>query len=509
MGVHRRVLATAERYPDGVALEVAGARLTYAALVAAARRIAGAIPAGTARTAIVGHRTAHALCGVLGSLIAGTSYVPIHPGYPPDRASGMLGRARCGAVVVDSTGVGLATAILPTAPPCVVIAEDSAVAAALAGCGHPVVLPGGDVEAGDVGPDAEVNLLFTSGSTGTPRGVRVTHGNLDAFLDAALARYELGPGDRFTQFFELVFDLAGFDLFAAWSVGGTVVVPDRTGMLLPGRFAADAGITVWFSVPSTAALAWRQHALDPGALPGLRYGLFCGEALPADLTAAFAQAAPSAAIDNLYGPTEVTLACTVYRWHAGSPAECESGVVPIGAPLPGSTARVSGDDGRAVAPGEVGELWMAGPQVTPGYLDDPATTDRAFVHADGQRWYRTGDRVRRPVSGPMTYLGRADSQVQVNGYRVEVGEVEAALRAVVSGAHAAVVPFPPGVGRCDALIAFVAGDHDPRAVRRALAERLPYYMVPREVRVLDALPLTPNGKIDRRALSARYAEENG
>jgi amino acid adenylation domain-containing protein len=512
MGLHHRVLATAERHPARTALEVDGRKVTYEELVVAARRIAGAITSGEGepRTAILGHRSAHALAGVLGCGIAGHAYVPVHAGYPADRVREMIDRSGVRTFVVDATALALAVEVLPTVSTGVVIVEDPAAADRFAGGPHRVVVAGERdpiATTADLGPDAEANVLFTSGSTGRPKGVRVTHGNVGAFLDAVLSRYELGPTDRFTHLFDLVFDLAGFDLWAAWSVGAAVIVPNKGQTLLPGRYAAETGITVWFSVPSSANLAAQQKALQPGALPGVRYALFCGEALSAEVAAKFQAAAPSAVVENLYGPTEVALACTAWRWHPERGAdEAHHGIVPIGVPFPGLRARVSDPEGREVAPGEVGELWMTGPQVALGYLGDPEQTARAFVEVPGDpgRWYRTGDRVRRPVAAgePMAYLGRGDSQVQVNGFRVEVGEVEAALRKLVPDSLAAVIPWPPGLGRCDALIGFVGGDFDGKALRRELASRLPFYMVPREIRVLPALPLNVNGKIDRKHLAA-------
>ncbi len=507
MGVHHRFLSSVARAPQAVALECDGANLTYGELDGLARRLAAAIGTGAGRTAIFGHRTAASTAGVLGALYAGTSYVPVHPGYPVDRAREMVARAGVRAAVVDDGAAAQAAEVLRGTATVVVIASDAALAV-LRGAGLSVVdardlAPA--VSVADPGPDAEANLLFTSGSTGRPKGVRVTHGNLEAFFNAAMPRWDLRPTDRFSHLFELVFDLCGFDLFAAFTVGGTVVVPDRGQLLLPGRYAADKRLTVWFSVPSTANLALRQRALAPNALPDLRVVLFCGEALSVDIAQAFQLAAPQAVVENVYGPTEVTLACTGHRWLAGAdPEACEGGVVPIGRPFEGVEVRVVDADGHEVAEGEAGELALAGAQVTPGYLDDAAQTDRVFVSLPGVsgRWYRTGDRVRRPVGeGPIAYLGRADSQVQVNGYRVEVAEVEGALRAVSETADATILPWPPGVGRCDALIGFVAGG-EPHRIRTALATRLPYYMVPREIRIVDAMPLTTNGKVDRKALAA-------
>ena len=210
-------------------------------------------------------------------------------------------------------------------------------------------------------------------------------------------------------------------------------------------------------------------------------------------------------LENLYGPTEATIFCTAYRWDpARSPAQCELGIVPIGWPLPRMSARVVDGELRDVRPGDEGELLVAGPQVAGGYLDEPEKTANAFVRLgeDQHVHYRTGDQVRNPIDdGPLVFRGRLDHQVKILGHRVELGEVEAALRSA-AGAHGAVaVGWPRTASGAGGIVAFVQGTTmDGPSVRAAVAQVLPVYMVPRDVRVLDELPLTRNGKIDRVAL---------
>jgi len=362
-----------------------------------------------------------------------------------------------------------------------------------------------------IAPDAIANLLFTSGSTGQPKGVMVSQRNLVRFIELVLARYPLGPEDRFSQLFELVFDLSGFDMFAAWWVGGCVCCPTKAQMLTVGQFVHDARLTVWFSVPSTAVLMKRLGLLEPGTLPNLRVSLFCGEALPADVTRAWAEAASSSVVENLYGPTELTLACTWYTWDADrSPAECENGLVPIGEAFPGMTARVVNAELAEVAPGEVGELLMAGPQVTLGYWRDAEKTAAAFVVPPGSDavHYRTGDLVRRPVGGaPLTFQGRADTQIKVRGYRIELGEVEAAIRAVAETDFAVALGWPKSDAGYDGIVGFVAGvSADPKSIKAAVARRLPPYMGVSRVHVLPEFPLNVNGKVDRNALGRMLVE---
>jgi non-ribosomal peptide synthetase component F len=190
-------------------------------------------------------------------------------------------------------------------------------------------------------------------------------------------------------------------------------------LIKPGRFINDARLTVWFSVPSIAVFMKQLGALKPGKYPGLRVSMFCGEALPVEVAKAWAEAAPHSVVENLYGSTELTIACAYYRWDpARSASESAYGVVPIGEPFPQMSALVVDEALREVKPGEDGELLMTGPQRSLGYWLDPLKTEAAFVRPPGQDeiYYRTGDRVRKPVGNcPMLYLGRLDSQVKILG----------------------------------------------------------------------------------------------
>jgi amino acid adenylation domain-containing protein len=352
-----------------------------------------------------------------------------------------------------------------------------------------------------VAPDDIAYLLFTSGSTGAPKGVPVTHANVRAFLAANQERYRLTPDDRLTQTFDQTFDLSVFDLFMAWEHGARVCAMEPIEILAPFRYLERNGITVWFSVPSVAAMLRKRGALRPGTMPTLRWSLFCGEALPRATAEAWQAAAPGSAVENLYGPTELTIACTAHRWDpATSPAACVHDNVPIGRPYPGLHTLVVDEELTPVPDGETGELCVAGPQTTPGYWQAPSiTAQRWFAHR-GRTYYRTGDLVRLR-NGEYVCLGRNDQQVKVGGHRVELGEIEAVLRR--AGAVEAVAVLWPDT---DTVGAVVTGAVDPAALTAACDAALPAYMVPRSVHVVGELPVNGNGKIDRRAVLRRLDE---
>jgi amino acid adenylation domain-containing protein len=451
---------------------------------------------GPQLTGVFATRSVGAFAGILGVLFRGHGYVPLNPRFPPLRNRDMLQRAGCRVLLVDGDHVDSAREVIAglAEPPTLLLRE-------AAEGEEEVVLP-------SAGPETPAYLLFTSGSTGRPKGVLVSQANVTAFLDAVEARYDLGENDRLSQLFDLTFDLSAFDMFAAWQHGACVCCPDARQLLRPSDFVRDAGLTVWFSVPSAAMFVERLGGLDPGMFPTLRLSLFCGEALPAELADAWAAAAPNSRVENLYGPTEATIACTAHSWQRNSRPGA-NGVVPIGEPIGATAVHVVDEELREVGPGVPGQLLLRGPQVVEGYWDDPAATARSFVTMQGNgHGYLTGDRVVRPSPGaPLEYLGRIDSQIKVLGHRVELEEVEAVLREE-AGADAVAVGWPLTPSGAAGIVAFIADPSlDKVGLRRALSARLPDYMVPRELRQVNELPLNANGKRDRKALLAMLEAE--
>lgn len=511
-------LRSAERFPDRPALQVGDRTISYRELrdraAAAAGTLLGEGPqGGPALTAVFGHRSLTIYAAVLAALLRGHGYVPLNPAFPIERTRRMLVHSDCRSIVADAHGMAQLDELLQGVDtPLLVLLPDESDPAGLRKrwprhrfLGGPDLRSEGVLQVPEPGDDAIAYLLYTSGSTGQPKGVMVAHRNVVHFVDYMAERYAVTEEDRFSQTFDLTFDLSAFDMFVAWERGACVCCPTQAQKLFPAKYVTDCGITIWFSVPSTAVLMSRLRMLRPGKFPNLRYSLFCGEALPVEVVRNWEQAAPASCIENLYGPTELTIACTLYRWSsARSPAECEYGVVPIGAPYPGMRVLVADADLKEVPAGQTGELLMTGPQLTPGYYRDPARTAAAFVVPPGksETYYRTGDRVRRPVGdGPLVYLGRIDNQVKIQGYRVELGEVEAVLRQEAAAETAVVLGWPLTPSGADGLVGFVgaSGGHAD-AIRHRVAARLPPYMHLSEVRFIGEWPLNANGKIDRRAL---------
>ncbi|MEU2618175.1 AMP-binding protein [Streptomyces sp. NPDC007157] len=498
--------ASAARYADHSALEVGDTALTYAELSALADSVAvrllrlldGRPPH---RVGLLAGRTIDAYAGYLAIQRLGAVAVPLGPAFPAERNARIVQAAGVDAVLADGTTDQTGRLDVPA----LTLADPQPFRRT----------PDPALPAGRARPEDLAYILFTSGSTGVPKGVPIQQRNICAYLAHVVPHAAAGPGARLSQTFDLTFDPSVFNMFTAWGSGATLVVPTRDELLSPVRFVNRRAITHWNSVPSVISIAKRLRALRAGIMPTLRRSMFCGEALTLQQAAAWQQAAPHSSVENAYGPTELTVTCTTYRLPP-DPAdwpEPANGTVPIGTLHPDLQLRL-----------HEGELCIRGPQRFPGYLDPADNTDR-FLAPDGTpcdpstaltdaHWYRTGDRVGPLSDGrgdaensgtpgdlPLVHLGRFDQQVQVHGYRVELGEVEAALRTLPGVVDAAVLTLttPSGI---ELAAAYTGTTDDVDDLRAALRRRLPAYMVPAGLTALDALPLNRNGKVDRAALGA-------
>jgi amino acid adenylation domain-containing protein len=523
-GLQSGFLDSAERFPGRPAIAIGGREYSYTETRGHAAAIAATLSAhtpagGSPLTAVFAYRTVTAFTGLLGTLLRGHGYVPLNRTLPPARTRLMLERSRARAVIVDRESAEQLEEILDQSLPMLVLAPDDPDVSWLRDrlpahtvLGARELEPAATWTPQPVDPDALAYLLFTSGSTGVPKGVMVAHRNVTGLMANMVDRYEVTERDRVSQTHELTFDVSVFDMFVTWRAGACLCCPTQKELMAPGGFIRESGITIWFSVPSTAIFMKRLGMLKPDSYPALRHSLFAGEPMPNEVAKGWLEAAPGTNVENLYGPTEVTIVCIGYRWDPErSEAESEAGVIPIGEPLPSMRALVVDSELREVDAGETGELLVAGPQVTPGYWEDPERTAEVFIVPPGQseRFYRTGDRVRRPVNGrPMTYLGRLDHQIKVRGVRIELGEVEAAVREATGVDAVVAVGWPVSTTGADGIVAFI-GDAgvDVSAAKAALSDRLPGAMVPRRFELLDELPLNASGKFDRKRLLESLEEE--
>ncbi|MEV7731881.1 amino acid adenylation domain-containing protein [Streptomyces sp. NPDC088921] len=414
-------------------------------------------------------RSADRIVALLAVSLSGAAFLPIDPALPADRIAVLLADARPAHVITDLADL-----------------------TALSTDGTPAELPTAHH------PHDAAYVIHTSGSTGTPKGVVVENGGLAALARTQIERFWLGPDSRVLQFSAPGFDASVMELLMAFASGGTLLVPDVQGPLLGEELEQELiqGRITHALIPPTALAT-----LPPSRLPDLETLIVGAEACSGELVARWA---PGRRMANAYGPTESTVCATIAVPLTGNRTP------PIGRPVAGTRILVLDPWLRPVPPGTTGELYLAGTGVARGYLGRPELTAARFV-ADphggpGDRMYRTGDLARWSADGQLEYLGRADEQVKLRGFRIEPGEIEAALARDPAVAQAAVVmrEDEPGERRLIAYVTTRPGHPaaDPAALRRDAEETLPEYMVPSAVVVLDALTLTPNGKLDRKALPA-------
>ncbi|MFF1832857.1 AMP-binding protein [Streptomyces sp. NPDC058231] len=486
---------TADRHPDASAVELPDGSMTYRRLRDAAEAVAELIRdthGDVARIGLFASRGAVAYAGYLAALRLGAAVVPLNPGYPAARNRGICDAAGVDVVVADATAWKQSgqewTGPFPVLP----LTDDDVLSAS----------PGGRLPPYEAHPDRPAYLLFTSGTTGRPKGIPIRHRNVLPFVTYSIARYEVGPGCRMSHNFDLTFDPSLFDLFVTWGGGATLVVPDRTEMFSPVDYLTRRKLTHWFSVPSAISVAAGLGQLPTGQQLALRHSLFGGEQVTYEQVAAWHAAAPESAINNVYGPSELSVACAHYRlprdprqWPRTS-----NGTVPIGRVHGGLEYLITED---------TGELCVRGPQRFDGYLDRRDDAGRFLDHTgagrpDAEHYYRTGDRVG-VEGGQLVHLGRLDDQVKIRGHRVELGEVEAAMRKLPQVSQAvAVTATRDGLTE---LVACYTGQLAPRRdLLRALRGTLPIHLVPRRFLHLEFLPLNSNGKADRGALRELAAE---
>ncbi len=428
--------------------------------------------------AVLGYREPEMLIAFLGAVKSGRPYVPLDTALPQQRIDKILAASRA-ALVLTSKDVLQFSALQTRCP------------------------------SRGVQGDEPFYILFTSGSTGEPKGVIITLTCLEHFITWMLTEH------RFTQLGEVFlnqapfsFDLSVMDLYCSLATGGTLFSISRDRIANPKelyRALASSRVTTWVSTPSFAQMCLVEERFSETMLPRVRRFLFCGETLTPQTAAHLLKRFPRAQVWNTYGPTEATVATTSIRIDAGVLERYSP--LPVGRAMPGTEILIVNGNRKVLPAKARGEIIIVGPNVSPGYLTRPDLTAKVFFQYHGQRAYHTGD-FGRFRDNLLFFEGRMDEQIKLTGYRIELGDVEANLRALATVRDAVVLPVTKD-GAAQSLAAFVVlaerdeGSHFNLAqrLRKQLSERLPAYMLPRKFVFLGMFPMTANGKIDRASLA--------
>lgn len=519
------VTRQAERRPQATALVDGDLGVTYEALESRANRLARLLRERARRGDRIGlllPKSAAAVAAMLATLRAGAIYVPLDPESPAARLEKILRAADCRLLLASAPAVPLLRQLMPRLEQALrpdllwmgdVSADTADLKETLSETDAAILSPEPLADGG--AGDDPAHLLFTSGSSGTPKGVIVAHRNVTSFVTWANAYFGVTETDRVSCHSPLVFDLSTYDLFGGFAAGAEVhLVPPQLN-LFPGRlvdFIRERRLSQWFSVPSLLTYLARFDAVQRGDFPDLKRIIWCGEVFATPALRYWMERVPHASFTNLYGPTETTIASSYFTVEA--PPSDPGATVPIGRACGGETLHILGPDLEPLPAGEVGEIGIGGAGVTLGYWHDAERTAAAFVSLPSQpdaRVYRTGDLGMRDRNGLVHFLGRKDAQIKSRGHRIELGEIEAALHAVPEIAQGVVVALAAkGFGGhtiCCAYVPRAGTELSPTAARERLAVLVPRYMLPVRWRAMDRLPANANGKVDRIAVRDMFGEE--
>lgn len=346
-------------------------------------------------------------------------------------------------------------------------------------------------------------ILFTSGSTGKPKGVQLSRKNLASFMDAFFDIYPMTESDKCLQCFDLTFDLSIMSYLAPLMKGACVyTVPhDEIKYTYVGSLIEDEHLTFALMAPST--ITYLRPYFDEMDCSSLKYSLFCGEALHEDITKQWSECAMNAVIDNVYGPTEDTIFCSTYRFNRVTVNKSHNGVLSIGKPMKNCGMTIFDEQGNECAIGVMGELCLSGPQLTKGYHKNEEKNKDAFFMKDGIRWYRSGDLCYKDEDGDIMYSGRLDHQAKIQGFRVELGEIEFHAKEFLGDKNVVCIAYDNKEGLTEIAMFIEAEEFDSDEMIAFMRTKMPAYMIPKRIVFEQSFPLNSNGKLDRNVLKAQ------
>jgi amino acid adenylation domain-containing protein len=526
--LQQSVTRQAEHRPDQTALVYQQERLSYGELEETSNRLGHLLKeAGCRRGDRVGiliPKTPAAIITILGILKADCVYVPLDTSSPAPRLEKIIDACAPRFVIAGGTVTSLLDELMAVESRRDGTAIGWMGEGRIEGHDFKVRFSREDLECYSSAPldyqntvsDA-AHILFTSGSTGVPKGVIITHSNVIHFITWAAEYFGTKSSDRISSHPPLHFDLSTFDIYGTLGSGAQLYIVPTEMNLLPHKlaeFIRASELTQWFSVPSVLNFMAKADVVKQDDFPTLDRLLWCGEVFPTPPLIYWMQRLPHVKFTNLYGPTETTIASSYYTVPQCPDDECAQ--IPIGAHCDGEGLVVLDEELKPVPTGEIGDLYISGVGLSPGYWQDPEKTNAVFIKRPGgfdpnDRIYKTGDLAKMSEDGLFYYLGRADSQIKSRGYRIELGEIETALNSLNLTKECAIVAINTGgfegVAICCAFVPLKDVDTSPARLRTEMSKILPNYMMPARWMRFDLLPKNPNGKIDRKALRERFQQD--
>jgi amino acid adenylation domain-containing protein len=526
--LHQSIEHHSKVTPNHIAIDEGDRSISYLDLATAMQATASYLQTlgieKSERIGLLNSNGIEACIAILGSLRAGACYVPLNTTFPGKRLEAIVKDAGIRIIISSKqhlaklvdfsekySGVKLGSLIILDVSDEEIRSHNSF--ENLSSCFNKIA--GGEILKKDFSPkscSATENdlayIMYTSGTTGNPKGVMISHNNVTSFLTWAIEYFSLTSQDRMSNHSDISFDLSVFDIFGAFYSGATLCPISQPGdFAFPANFIKDRKLTIWFSVPSVIGTLWKSGQLTEGAFTNhLRWAIFCGEALAPKYADAWITTHPKTPICNLYGPTEATIACTYHNVGIDSTFD-PSQDVPIGFPIGNTEINVLNDDLKKITgKNSIGKLTISGPQLSQGYWKKEELTNKVFFSNEQSRFYDSGDLAYSDENNLIRFVGRKDTQVKIRGYRVELGDIENAIIGHSTVNEVAVLFFDTPSPLLIATVALQseAMDRSNNAIEEDIldhCERLiPSYMIPRRIDFFTELPKNVNGKIDRNAI---------
>ena len=506
MTIQKDLVQIFKRYSTQNALYTYNTYYTYNQLYSAASNITNMIlniSNEKQPVIIMGSKSFFTHAGIIGTVMAGSYYTPLNETFPIERNIDIIKISNAQSIVIDIDDFKNYENILDSIDDYNIICPEKDLEYITKRFPNHKVRCNGQSKQNIAAEENDaVYMLFTSGSTGIPKGIKISHYNLYNYIKAFTKRNSITDNDRFIQMNDLTFDLSVHSLFLSILHGACLYVPNNSEKINPVKFIYKHSITHALMVPSSITFMKKMRVLKEQFFCSLKYLAFAGETLPFHDAILMAEVTPHAKLENIYGPTEATIACTYFEFDKNTKElPVYSGSMPIGNAYDGMNVELFDNNLNKIIDNSIGQIVLSGKQLAKGYVNNEEQTKEKFILINNELHYLTGD-LGRKINGEIVFLGRNDSQVQIKGYRVEIFEIEHAISKINGIISNAVIPTPVGAATYENTTAFITCNTniDLIKIKEELSKKLPNYMVPNNIIILDNMPLNSNGKIDRNQL---------